>query len=121
MYRGSGKVVKTGWQVVRPWMHYLPTCLDVKALMYSCNERGLIIFSFFAFPQQWMDGGRRGPPGPPVDRTANTIVAEAALAHRLATAGNTVQAGMSLPPIAPEESALVSCADGKHVSCSTVV
>lgn len=58
------------------------------------------------FVQQWMDGGRRGPPGPPADRTASTIDAEAALAPRLATAGNTVQAGISLPPIAPEECAL---------------
>jgi len=68
-----------------------------------------------------MDGGRRGPPGPPADRTASTIDAEAALAPRLATAGNTVQAGISLPPIAPEECALVSCADGRYVSCPTVL
>jgi hypothetical protein len=55
-----------------------------------------------------MDGGRRGPRGPPADRTANTIVAEAALVPRPATAGNTVQARTSLPPIVPEECALVS-------------
>jgi len=68
-----------------------------------------------------MDGGRRGPPGPPADRTANTIVAEAALAPRPATAGNTVQAGISLPLIAPEECALVRCPEDKHVSCPTVL
>jgi len=28
MCRGCRKVVKTGWQVVRPWTHYLPTGLD---------------------------------------------------------------------------------------------
>ena len=64
-----------------------------------------------------MDGGRRGPPGRPADRTANTIVDEAALALRLATAGNTVQAGISLPPIVQEECALVSCPDDKHDLC----
>jgi hypothetical protein len=68
-----------------------------------------------------MDGGRRGPPGPPADRTANTIVVEAALAPRLSTVGNTVQAGTSLPPIAPEDFALVSCPDDRHVSCPTVL
>ena len=28
MCRGCRKVVKTVWQVVRPWTHYLPTGLD---------------------------------------------------------------------------------------------
>ena len=30
MCRGCRKVVKSGWQVVRPWTHYLPTGLDNK-------------------------------------------------------------------------------------------
>ena len=68
-----------------------------------------------------MDGGRHGPPGPPADLTANIIVAEPALAPRLATAGNTVQAGTTLPPIAPEECALVSFPDGTRASCPTVL
>ena len=68
-----------------------------------------------------MDGGRRGPPGPPADRTANTIVAEAALAPRQATAENTVQAEISLQPIALEECAKVSLLEDRHVACPTVV
>jgi hypothetical protein len=76
----------------------------------------VVALSVFSFLQLWTGGGPRGRPGRHADRTANTIAVEVARVPRPVTAGNTVQAGTSFPPIVPEECALVSCCE-LHISC----